>query len=148
MDSTGTRRSNLTPLSPLHPNITSSDLKIRSNIEKFQRQTVCGFTTRELQDLDCLTTRYLKPESLVTIHPLLAKDRWETDAEYRARKPKFMRHPGITAWVAADMKIWPRLEPCLKLCSLFLDRIHDNPWVSLLSSVFRVLADSVLSGIQ
>jgi hypothetical protein len=77
-------KSGFTPLQnefPVMPDAQDKDqLQLRSDVENFQRDSLYGFTSRELADLDVFTNRRLKPSTLPTmLHPLFRKERWETE---------------------------------------------------------------------
>jgi hypothetical protein len=78
-------KSGFTPLQDTFPTIPRdqeqdhAQAQLRVDIEKFQRDSLYGFTSRELADLDVITNRRLKPSTLPTIlHPLFRRERWET----------------------------------------------------------------------
>jgi hypothetical protein len=77
-------KSGFTPLQDTFPTIpgeqNQAQVQLRANIEKFQRDCLYGFTSRELADLDVITNRRLKPSTLPTLlHPLFRRERWETE---------------------------------------------------------------------
>jgi hypothetical protein len=79
-------KSGFTPLQDTFPTIPRdqeqyhAQAQLRADIEKFQRDSLYGFTSRELADLDVITNRRLKPSTLPTmLHPLFRRERWETE---------------------------------------------------------------------
>lgn len=129
----GTHRSGFTPLEYLFPRqIPDSEKQSIRDREDFQRRELCGFTTRELAQLDVISDRELKKGNLENcIHPLLARDRWENEPP----QPSFTRdylyplHNENGLWSSDNPDVWRVLEPCLKLASRFLVSMHALPWV-------------------
>jgi len=75
----GEGKSGLTPLSPTNPAtlIVETDVEQRDYIEYNQQLSLFGFTTRQLFDLDAITTRQMKALSITTpVHPMFQKNRW------------------------------------------------------------------------
>ena len=77
-------KSGFTPLQNEFPTIPGAQdhaqAQLRADLEKFQRDSLYGFTSRELADLDVITNRRLKPSTLpIMLHPLFRRERWETE---------------------------------------------------------------------
>jgi hypothetical protein len=117
-------KSLLTPLSPRN-DISSEDAGARA--EKYQREALSGYTTRELMDLDAITFRELNPISLQNpINEIMSRDRW-TLRDYPP-------HPiaGGSAndhWESNNELVWSLMEPCLRLASRMFSNMHKHPWV-------------------
>jgi hypothetical protein len=69
----------LTPLSPYNPTIhiaSQTAIELREDIEKYQKAFFNGFTSRQLQDLDAVTSRQLRSFSINTpLHPIFRLNR-------------------------------------------------------------------------
>ena len=100
-------------------------------LEEFQRQLLWEYTTRELMNLDAISTRSLKPGNLAnSVHPLLCH--WEDRVN-----PQFTRnglypigHGFNGDWIAENPVVLKILIPVLKLASRILMHVHKAPWVS------------------
>src|SRR6187402_3468967 len=81
----GTGKSALTPLEIVFPadmvtNESMKEAQFRKDIEYFQRQLLWGYTTRDLMNIDAISTRLLKPSNLSNdIHPLFGF--WEDEID-------------------------------------------------------------------
>lgn len=98
-----------------------------------QRITFYGFTTEELQQLDCLPTRELQAGNLQNgILPIMYRENWAT-----GRLPdwdRFNLYPlknGNGHWQASHAYVWNLIQPCLRLASRMLLSVHLLPWVSV-----------------
>ncbi|TAQ89684.1 hypothetical protein B7494_g1968 [Chlorociboria aeruginascens] len=124
-------KSGLTPLSPLYPLAQGATRDIRNKLERYQRSRLHGFTTLELNELDALTNRDLKPNDLNNpIHPAFRRDRWLEDEVAISRKIALypITIPGMTGtFNAHNPVVWHQLEPCLRLVSHILARIYQHP---------------------
>ncbi|KAL3420974.1 hypothetical protein PVAG01_07419 [Phlyctema vagabunda] len=118
-------RSGLTPISRLHPH--PHPQADTDELMAYQRKKMYGFTSRELHDLDCLTTRDTRPASLTGIHPILDLDRWHTDAARHPERPLYKMDDG-SDWVAGNPRIWPKLAPALRFLTRFIEILHEHPW--------------------
>ncbi|TVY91478.1 hypothetical protein LAWI1_G004476 [Lachnellula willkommii] len=126
--------SGLTPLYSLFP--TSVDrLSLRERLveqqnkyfEGFQKIQLYGFTTRELVNLDAVSSRYLKsPDLSNDIHILMAQRRWETKIDVSSGRTGFYPigngYPGD--WVASNPIVWTAMLPCLRLASRMIMNFH------------------------
>jgi len=136
-------KSKLTPVDSIFP-INKSGLfiaeyqklnKQNRRMEKFQQDNLYWFTTRELIDLDAISTRTLKSLDLLhnPIHPVFAKSRWERTPDHRfGRQPDSLYpigkgYPGY--WVADNDIVYNAIEPSLRLASRMLLSSHMLPWV-------------------
>jgi hypothetical protein len=132
-------KSFLTPVDTVFPtNIELSNeeieqLELNKAAELFQRDNLYGFTTRELVDLDAITTRHLEPLNLSNpiIPPLL---RWEKVPPIQANGAPGSFYPidhGFSGvWEASNPIIWSALHPSLVLASQMITSFHMLPWVS------------------
>ena len=116
---------------------------------KFQRRKLFGFTTLELQDLDVITTRPLRPGNLSNkLFYLFERDRWaeELPSNFTINKPYPLptplqgncKHPVAELvfntdllGVAKNDVVWDAIEPSLRLASHIISNVHMMPWVSL-----------------
>lgn len=131
-------KSFLTPVDTVFPtNIELSDeqleqLMLNNAAEIFQRDNFYGFTTRELVDLDAITSRYLNPLNLPNrvIAPLL---RWETVPPMQPNGTPRTFYPighGFSGvWEASNPIVWSALQPSLVLASQMITSLHMLPWV-------------------
>jgi hypothetical protein len=117
------------------PTLGQAPEPIIITIEKFQRNNLYGFTSRELGQLDCLPTRELKPGNLQNdILPILQRENWER----APAQPDFTRdhlYPlknGNGMWSADNDEAWNVMEPIVRLTSRMLTSVHVMPWVCLL----------------
>lgn len=103
----------------------------RDTIEEFQHDKLAGFTSRDLQQMDCLTTRELRSSTLDNpIIPLLQKENWEKTphSDFPKRDMYQIRgHPGV--WSAHNETVWSILKPILQLASELLQSADLLPWV-------------------
>ena len=107
-------------------------------IEKWQREILYGFTSRELDQLDCLPTRELKAVSLRnSILPILRRENWEKAPAQPdlTRDHLYPLQNGRGMWSADNDVVWNVMEPIVRLASRMLTSIHVTPWVILCHSV-------------
>jgi hypothetical protein len=134
-------RSGLTPLNTLFPanpnNLSEQDKTGRALNEKImeiQKEKLCGFTSRELVDLDVYTTRELKAGDLDNpMIPMLSLDNWEKKAFRQLKRQSLpsLGSAGNGPWKASNALIYAQLEIPLRLASRILTSIHLVPWVRL-----------------
>jgi hypothetical protein len=140
----GSHKSGYTPLDYLFPAmITSEDAQRIKTVEEFQRMKFLGFTTRELNQLDAISSRVLKPLSLESgIIPLLWKDRWEkTPPTAFTRKELYPLSNGKGLWIMDNPEVERVMGPVLRLASRILMSTHILAWVLPRSTPYFDLAD-------
>lgn len=136
----GPVKSGFTPLSPYNPTIQIASpgaANLRQDIQVYQKARFWGFTTRDLQDLDAITSRELREFSInAPVNPIFGLDRWEKYLRSWYTRNYMYRLPGSlvgeaadTEWTANHPKVWEALEPCLRLASLILENLPKHPWV-------------------
>jgi hypothetical protein len=135
----GPGKSGLTPLSPYNPftRLNQTATEVCEDIENYQRSALNGFTSRELFDLDVITSRQLREFSIhAPIHPIFGKDRWESSVRPDYTRQSLYTLPGKlvgstqdTVWVAHHPMVWRALEPSLRLASVMIENLHNHPWV-------------------
>jgi hypothetical protein len=138
----GAGKSGLTPLRPSNPAISLSPARmdLQERLIDFQKKLSFGFTTRQLFDLDAITSREVKSLSINTpIHPMFAKNRWlkenrpDSISKDLYRLPEHLIVDGqATVWTAPDPRVWTLLEPSLRLVSLVIENLPNHPWVNAL----------------
>lgn len=117
-------KSLLTPLSP-RDNNPSQDARARA--EKYQRENLSGYTTRELMDLDAITNRELNPVNLQNpINQIIAQNRWTLRDDPPRQVPG---GDGNGQWVSTNYLVWETMEPCLRLASRMFSNMPNHPWV-------------------
>jgi hypothetical protein len=125
-------RSGLTPDGLSIPFIGASPFSTW-DARDYQRKNLYGFTSEELQRLDCLPTRELKPGNLQNhILPLMQRGTWETGPlpDYK-RDYLYPLPAGVNGfWEAKNDSVWNVLQPCLVLACRMLLSMHMLPWVS------------------
>lgn len=130
---TGTHRSGLTPDEGSIPYIGSPvDTWDPKLARSYQRSLFQGFTSEELQRLDCLPTRELKPGNLQNqVLPIMGRGTWDAGPlpDYD-RDFFYPLQDGNGLWdVSSRDDIWNALQPCLILASRILMSAHLMPWV-------------------
>lgn len=122
-------------------------------MEDFQRQKLWGFTTRELIQLNAISTSSLKPASLENVViPLLSKQRWEkTPPDAFTRTSLYPLENGEGVWIMDNPVVERVMEPILRLASRILISSHMLPWVislssSLVISLTRVQFNALMDG--
>lgn len=125
----------ITPVAPRYPvKETPEQVQHRIIRENYQRRGFCGFTSRELAQLDVISTRDLKPSDFNHgIIPILAKDRWEIQGPAPVWKRSYL-YPiasGQGFWSVDNPDVWRVLEPCLLLASRYMMSMHCLPWVRI-----------------
>ncbi|TVY46902.1 hypothetical protein LOCC1_G002198 [Lachnellula occidentalis] len=138
----GHSRSGLTPIESLFPiNVNRLSLEERheqqldKDYEEFQKRLLYNFTTRELVDLDAISSRSLKSPDLSNYtHRIMAQRRWETKADVSFGRtglyPIGNGYPGD--WVASNPIVWTAILPCLRLASRMIMNLHMLPWFDAL----------------
>ncbi|TGO72599.1 hypothetical protein BELL_0436g00010 [Botrytis elliptica] len=111
----GSHRSGLTPISAY--NLTSPSANAsREERTAYQQSRLRGYTSQLLVDLDVVSLRSLTiPEDSNPINPTMQRSR---------ERRNFMD--------GANPLIWEHLQPCLKLASRLLARMHLDPFVQAL----------------
>lgn len=128
--------SGLTPIALMFPEKqTKEEREYMQGREAFQRDNLLGFTSRELAELDVISSRKLKDGNLRNgILPIMERDRWETRPPYphwrRNHLYKVTNAPGY--WSVDNPDVWRVLEPCLRLASRYVMSMHCLPWVRVL----------------
>jgi len=138
----GAGKSGLTPLRPSNPAVSLSPARmdLQERLIDFQKKLNFGFTTRQLFDLDAITSREVKSLSINTpIHPMFAKNRWLKENRPDSISKDLYRLPEhlivdeqATVWTAHDPRVWAVLEPSLRLASLVIENLPNHPWVNAL----------------
>ncbi|CZT51943.1 uncharacterized protein RSE6_13170 [Rhynchosporium secalis] len=151
----GSGKSGLTPIGPAFYNAQSTTQAIRDESEKYQRKVLMGYTSQDLQELDCLTNRQLKPIDLTNqIWPIFQQNKWvpENNPVYDLRESTLgpdqygNARLGTIAWDANEPKIWKHLEPCLRLSCQILSRLESLPWFdALLAGTLQATPDDRFS---
>ncbi|TVY83745.1 hypothetical protein LSUE1_G001148 [Lachnellula suecica] len=137
-----TGRSGLTPVDSLFPvdlkkptGKALQDRKLDRRMEDYQRANLYGFTTRELVELDAITSRNLKtPNISNNILPVMGKDRWEIqpDTQY-GRTGSYPIGKGYSGdWNVRNPIVWAAIQPSLRLASRMLMNFHLLPWFDAL----------------
>lgn len=110
-------------------------------IENYQRSRFYGFAAHELEQLEVLTA--LRNESLSSqlnnsVHPMYARDRWQTVAQMpRHYGPVPVRGDHKGYWVAENDVVWNVLRPCIQMASIMLTRAAYLPWWDALFNATR-----------
>jgi hypothetical protein len=134
----GDLKSNLTPLQDAFPT-----LRPTPNLEEkedYQRQMFYGFTSNELNRLDCFPTRQISPGDLAGgILPMLQPDRWEVTP----CQPDFTRdhlYPitnGTGNWIMSNPQVGNIMQQPLKIASRIMSSVQLLPWVWHFSCICR-----------
>ena len=132
----GPGKSGLTPLSPYNPftRLNQTATELREDLEAYQRSVFLGFTSRELFDLDVITSRQLREISInAPIHPIFGKDRWESSVRKDYSRQSLYTLPGKlvgsaqdAVWVAQNPVVWKTLEPSLRLASVMIGELAKD----------------------
>lgn len=131
---TGQNRSGFTPDEGSIPYVGPSPFDIWDPTAH-QRANLYGFTSEELQRLDCLPTRELKPSNLQNqILLIFGRETWDAGPlpDYD-RDFFYPLENGNGLWDVSDDDIWNLLQPCLVLASRILISVHLLPWVRYVS---------------
>lgn len=108
----------------------------RDAIRKFQRSRLSGYTTRELSDLDAISSRKFKPSTFgQVILPLLQRTNWEVapPADFR-RTELYEMDANRGLWAASNEEVWQAVLPSLQIATRILMSMHLTPWVILLDN--------------
>lgn len=131
----GSNKSGFTPLDYRFPSIlTDEEWAHIQKVEKFQRKRLFGFTTRELTQLDAISSRDLRTASLQNgIIPLISKDRWEkTPPKAFTRDHLYPLGNGKQGfWIMGNPEVEKIMMPSLILASRILQSSHLLHWVNL-----------------
>ncbi|TVY82906.1 hypothetical protein LSUE1_G001889 [Lachnellula suecica] len=117
----GSNQSGYTPTEAIIPGQAETHEILNS--EQFQKQRLLTFTTRELGQMDALTTRELKSGSLQNaIIPFLQRENWETAAPSPdlPRTYLYQLADGTGLWSASNNEVWDVLRPCVTIASRIL----------------------------
>lgn len=126
-----------TPLPHLFPkqHIDQTERDLRERIERFQRRILHGFTSRNLADMDVITSRKLKDSTLNNpIIPLIRQNRWES----RPPLPDFTRdemYPLIIngheqgLWSMHNPLVYEIMKPALQIATRTICSLYTLPWV-------------------
>jgi hypothetical protein len=131
-------KSGFSPMDYVLPALGQNSEPTITAIEKWQREILYGFTSRELDQLDCLPTRELKAVSLRnSILPILRRENWEKAPAQPdlTRDHLYPLQNGRGMWSADNDVVWNVMEPIVRLASRMLTSIHVTPWVILCHSV-------------
>ncbi|KAL2063401.1 hypothetical protein VTL71DRAFT_5206 [Oculimacula yallundae] len=138
----GPGKSGLTPVAPSFGVAQPSIQTLRDLTENYQRRVLNGYTSRELEELDCLTNRQLHPNDLTNhILPIFQQSNWsqassqpypELDESTLGADIHGKPRIGKIPWNGSDPRIWMHLEPCVKLACQILCRVHSLPWFDAL----------------
>lgn len=126
-------RSGLTPTNPIFydPRLINKDSHFSSLDdclnEQYQRETLKGFSTRELVELGAITSRPMNRGNLGNdILPFLRIDNWDDGSRtYRITNTGFFPY-----FFPRNPQIWAMLEPILVLASRMLQESIMTPFVS------------------
>ena len=127
-------KSGFSPLDYVFPTLGQTPEPTITAIEKWQRGIFYGFTSRELDQLDCLPTRELKSSNLRnSILPILQRENWEKAPAQPdlTRDHLYPMQNGRGMWSADNNVVWSVMEPIVRLASRILTSIHVTPWVIL-----------------
>jgi hypothetical protein len=127
-------KSGFSPMDYVLPALGQTFEPTLAAIENWQREIFYGFTSRELDQLDCLPTRELKPGNLQNaILPILQRENWErTPAQPDLTRDHLYPLPnGQGMWSANNDVVWKIMEPIVRLSSRMLTSVHVTPWVCL-----------------
>lgn len=137
-------KSGLTPLGPYNPNFVpgSLDFRYKQWLQQYQRTALFGYTSATLLELDCISSRTLRPGDLdCPIADVFHRNNWETRHEVIRQRKKIHQVDGSLLgttgqidWLVTHPLIWDALLPSLKLASLILNQLPNLPWVSFVSS--------------
>lgn len=136
--------SGLSPLPPLNPSILLSpnEKAHRELVEKYQHSVIRGFTTRQLEDLDCITERELNPNNLENpIFEPWQRQHWDGKAGIRNSYKLYPINEEVKDFIGKEGQdlewtvdhdfIWAVLEPALRLGTRILEGMVDHPWVTI-----------------
>lgn len=132
--SLGDNRSGLTPPDDLIHPYTSETLVQLDHILRYQASYLDSFKTRELDLANVLADYGTTKSDLQAIHPMLQRDKWETEL------PRHLAFYPVVApgkagfWVASNDDVWDVFLPCLALASKFIDHFHLWQWIGLLET--------------
>jgi hypothetical protein len=127
-------KSGFSPLEYVLPALGRTFEPTITAIEKWQREIFYGFTSRELDQLDCLPTRELKSGNLRNaILPILQRENWEKAPAQPdlTRDHLYPLQNGRGMWSADNDVVWTVMEPIVRLASRILTSVHVTPWVFL-----------------
>jgi hypothetical protein len=100
-------------------------------ILRYQASYLESFKTRELNLANAITHDGIKISDLQAIHPILQRDRWETELPRHLVFYPVVA-PGKTGfWVASNDDVWDVLVPCLALALKFIYLFHLWQWLGL-----------------
>ncbi|RDW69321.1 hypothetical protein BP6252_08341 [Coleophoma cylindrospora] len=90
-----------------------------------QQTTFYSYTTRELFDLDCVTTRnLLEPNLANPILPFLEDENWETQRDEDAERTKFWpvdeNDPSLGDWIMANPRVKVHVQQSVQAASRLL----------------------------
>ena len=103
----------------------------RYNIKYRYDNPINGFTRAELHSLDALESPQARESNLQYIHPLYARNNWETSLpRHLTFYPLGGGREGY--WKADNDVLWEILKPCIALASQFLQNIHCSHYCSAL----------------
>lgn len=152
-----TGKSLFTPVSPEKASDSEERTFEKVNIEYVQRNSLQGFTTRDLLDAGGISKPGVRPNNLSNpLHPIFERHNWyhpripEEDAEkfewlqklrgdYDPKKStveegilneildKMPPGPGVGSWDAGNDDVWKTLLPTLRLASLMLSHTTTVP---------------------
>ncbi|CAG8974681.1 hypothetical protein HYALB_00006416 [Hymenoscyphus albidus] len=113
------------------------------SIENAQRKLLHGFTTRELTELDAITTRDLRGGDLANVlHPLFRRERWEYQPDplgTMERKDYYTfydipeKPDGLEGnWAVSNEAVWEVMGPSLRIATYLLASMHMMPFIKIL----------------
>jgi hypothetical protein len=135
----GDNKSGLTPITDI-PDASTSEFMIHlSRTRRYQTKYLQGFETRLLHVAHALTDTGIGRSDLSLIHPILQRDRWETELpRHMAFYP--LPHGKTGFWVASNDDVWEALAPCLAFATQLIDHFHLWQWLDLTEHIaFRFL---------
>lgn len=132
-------KSGLSPLGPVPPlteRLLVQSADDRAEIDEFQQEQLCGFTSQKLVDLGAITTSELNPNNLTNpLDPLLERDRWMPPFLGTEQCPYYPIEGTDEVWNAANDRVWNCMLPSLRLVSVILSHLPKHPWVSYIPSL-------------
>lgn len=129
----GSHRSGLTPISAYNLTNLSANAS-REKRTAYQQSRLRGYTSQLLVDLDVVSLRSLTiPGDSNPINPTMQRSRWAESSDL-VLPISSSEKEGIS-WTAQNPLIWEHLQPCLKLASRLLARMHLDPFVRILGSL-------------
>jgi hypothetical protein len=105
--------------------LSPTGIKERARFIKYQRDSLFGFATWELQDQDCYENVAAKPSNLSmdTLHPLVIQKRWKMTQD-----PLDIGDGIAGKWDAQNPVVWQVLRPILAIVTRILTNTDFWLW--------------------